>query len=91
MLLQDRGKYVNVHSVLCLFQVMGDNLLLSSVFQFSRKIRQSIDKTAGKIRYRFVAQTSCFSYPRCWDMMKSMVLNATAAPGLFLPFQILQL
>ncbi|KAL6093886.1 hypothetical protein STEG23_005738 [Scotinomys teguina] len=32
-------------------EVMGDNLLLSSVFQFSRKIRQSIDKTAGKIRY----------------------------------------
>lgn len=32
------------------FQVMGDTLLLSSVFQFSRKIRQSIDKTAGKIR-----------------------------------------
>ncbi|XP_063665644.1 centrosomal protein of 170 kDa isoform X21 [Pan troglodytes] len=31
-------------------EVMGDNLLLSSVFQFSKKIRQSIDKTAGKIR-----------------------------------------
>ncbi|XP_019468287.1 centrosomal protein of 170 kDa isoform X9 [Meleagris gallopavo] len=31
-------------------EVMGDSLLLSSVFQFSRKIRQSIDKTAGKIR-----------------------------------------
>ncbi|XP_067411367.1 centrosomal protein of 170 kDa isoform X4 [Emydura macquarii macquarii] len=30
-------------------EVMGDSLLLSSVFQFSRKIRQSIDKTAGKI------------------------------------------
>lgn len=30
---------------------MGDSLLLSSVFQFSRKIRQSIDKTAGKIRW----------------------------------------
>uniref|UniRef100_A0A2K6LSQ5 Centrosomal protein 170 n=1 Tax=Rhinopithecus bieti TaxID=61621 RepID=A0A2K6LSQ5_RHIBE len=26
-------------------EVMGDNLLLSSVFQFSKKIRQSIDKT----------------------------------------------
>ncbi|KAM4786729.1 centrosomal protein of 170 kDa isoform 8-T9 [Cyanocitta cristata] len=33
--------------------VMGDSLLLSSVFQFSRKIRQSIDKTAGKIRILF--------------------------------------
>jgi len=32
---------------------MGDSLLLSSVFQFSRKIRQSIDKTAGKIRWVF--------------------------------------
>lgn len=36
-----------------LLQVMGDSLLLSSVFQFSRKIRQSIDKTAGKIRWVF--------------------------------------
>ncbi|KAJ7342096.1 hypothetical protein JRQ81_008879 [Phrynocephalus forsythii] len=34
-------------------EVMGDTLLLSSVFQFSRKIRQSIDKTAGKIRILF--------------------------------------
>ncbi|XP_077638163.1 centrosomal protein of 170 kDa isoform X3 [Lonchura striata] len=34
-------------------EVMGDSLLLSSVFQFSRKIRQSIDKTAGKIRILF--------------------------------------
>ncbi|NXV14807.1 CE170 protein, partial [Cepphus grylle] len=34
-------------------EVMGDSLLLSSVFQFSRKIRQSIDKTAGKIRVLF--------------------------------------
>ncbi|XP_060128858.1 centrosomal protein of 170 kDa isoform X2 [Zootoca vivipara] len=34
-------------------EVMGDTLLLSSVFQFSRKIRQSIDKTAGKIRVLF--------------------------------------
>ncbi|XP_031448502.1 centrosomal protein of 170 kDa isoform X9 [Phasianus colchicus] len=33
-------------------EVMGDSLLLSSVFQFSRKIRQSIDKTAGKISSR---------------------------------------
>jgi len=38
-------------------EVMGDNLLLSSVFQFSKKIRQSIDKTAGKIRYCSVTQT----------------------------------
>lgn len=37
-----------------LLQVMGDSLLLSSVFQFSRKIRQSIDKTAGKIRWVFI-------------------------------------
>ncbi|XP_061480586.1 centrosomal protein of 170 kDa isoform X3 [Rhineura floridana] len=34
-------------------EVMGDTLLLSSVFQFSRKIRHSIDKTAGKIRVLF--------------------------------------
>nr|XP_060609890.1 centrosomal protein of 170 kDa isoform X11 [Anolis sagrei ordinatus] len=34
-------------------EVMGDTLLLSSVFQFSKKIRQSIDKTAGKIRILF--------------------------------------
>ncbi|NXF40117.1 CE170 protein, partial [Nyctibius bracteatus] len=34
-------------------EVMGDSLLLSSVFQFSRKIRQSIDRTAGKIRILF--------------------------------------
>ncbi|XP_070590132.1 centrosomal protein of 170 kDa isoform X5 [Erythrolamprus reginae] len=34
-------------------EVMGDTLLLSSVFQFSQKIRQSIDKTAGKIRILF--------------------------------------
>lgn len=37
---------------------MGDNLLLSSVFQFSKKIRQSIDKTAGKIRYYSITLTS---------------------------------
>ncbi|XP_053567116.1 centrosomal protein of 170 kDa isoform X1 [Bombina bombina] len=34
-------------------EVMGDSLLLSSVFQFSRKIRQAIDKTANKIRILF--------------------------------------
>ncbi|XP_068271543.1 centrosomal protein of 170 kDa isoform X1 [Nyctibius grandis] len=34
-------------------EAMGDSLLLSSVFQFSRKIRQSIDRTAGKIRILF--------------------------------------
>jgi hypothetical protein len=39
---------------------MGDNLLLSSVFQFSRKIRQSIDKTAGKIRYFVLSELPWF-------------------------------
>ncbi|KAM9316733.1 centrosomal protein of 170 kDa [Gastrophryne carolinensis] len=34
-------------------EVMGDSLLLSSVFQFSRKIRQTIDKTVNKIRILF--------------------------------------
>ncbi|XP_075056783.1 centrosomal protein of 170 kDa-like [Mixophyes fleayi] len=34
-------------------EVMGDSLLLSSVFQFSQKIRQTIDKTANKIRILF--------------------------------------
>ncbi|XP_043914210.1 centrosomal protein of 170 kDa isoform X3 [Protopterus annectens] len=34
-------------------EVMGDSLLLSSVFQFSRKIRHAVDKTAGKIRILF--------------------------------------
>ncbi|XP_068087999.1 centrosomal protein of 170 kDa isoform X2 [Hyperolius riggenbachi] len=34
-------------------EVIGDSLLLSSVFQFSRKIRQTIDKTANKIRILF--------------------------------------
>ncbi|XP_018118627.1 centrosomal protein of 170 kDa isoform X2 [Xenopus laevis] len=34
-------------------EAMGDSLLLSSVFQFSRKIRQAIDKTANKIRILF--------------------------------------
>lgn len=42
---------------------MGDNLLLSSVFQFSRKIRQSIDKTAGKIRYFVSLITALFPVP----------------------------
>ncbi|KAG9468928.1 hypothetical protein GDO78_021648 [Eleutherodactylus coqui] len=32
---------------------MGDSLLLSSVFQFSRKIRETIDKTTNKIRLLF--------------------------------------
>ncbi|XP_075845355.1 centrosomal protein of 170 kDa isoform X15 [Microtus pennsylvanicus] len=46
-------------------EVMGDNLLLSSVFQFSRKIRQSIDKTAGKIRILFKDKD------RNWDDIES--------------------
>lgn len=46
-----------------LLQVMGDSLLLSSVFQFSRKIRQSIDKTAGKIRW--VVKNCCY----CWKCL----------------------
>ncbi|XP_073904876.1 centrosomal protein of 170 kDa isoform X4 [Castor canadensis] len=55
-------------------EVMGDNLLLSSVFQFSRKIRQSIDKTAGKIRILFKDQD------RNWDEIESKLRAESEVP-----------
>nr|XP_060500905.1 centrosomal protein of 170 kDa [Panthera onca] len=54
--------------------VMGDNLLLSSVFQFSRKIRQSIDKTAGKIRILFKDKD------RNWDEIESKLRAESEVP-----------
>nr|KAF6302458.1 centrosomal protein 170 [Pipistrellus kuhlii] len=53
---------------------MGDNLLLSSVFQFSRKIRQSIDKTAGKIRILFKDKD------RNWDEIESKLRAESEVP-----------
>ncbi|XP_008847391.1 centrosomal protein of 170 kDa isoform X6 [Nannospalax galili] len=55
-------------------EVMGDNLLLSSVFQFSRKIRQSIDKTAGKIRILFKDKD------RNWDDIESKLRTESEVP-----------
>ncbi|XP_059533322.1 centrosomal protein of 170 kDa isoform X7 [Myotis daubentonii] len=55
-------------------EVMGDNLLLSSVFQFSRKIRQSIDKTAGKIRILFKDKD------RNWDEIESKLRAESEVP-----------
>ncbi|KAM5301138.1 centrosomal protein of 170 kDa isoform 8-T8 [Glossophaga mutica] len=55
-------------------EVMGDNLLLSSVFQFSRKIRQSIDKTAGKIRILFKDKD------RNWDEIESKLRTESEVP-----------
>ncbi|XP_066238058.1 centrosomal protein of 170 kDa isoform X6 [Saccopteryx leptura] len=55
-------------------EVMGDNLLLSSVFQFSRKIRQSIDKTAGKIRILFKDKD------RNWDDIESKLRSESEVP-----------
>ncbi|XP_051003912.1 centrosomal protein of 170 kDa isoform X5 [Acomys russatus] len=55
-------------------EVMGDNLLLSSVFQFSRKIRQSIDKTAGKIRILFKDKD------RNWDDIESKLRAESEIP-----------
>ncbi|KAM6219013.1 centrosomal protein of 170 kDa isoform 3-T3 [Rhynchocyon petersi] len=55
-------------------EVMGDNLLLSSVFQFSRKIRQSIDKTAGKIRILFKDKD------RNWDEIESKLRTEGEVP-----------
>nr|XP_042114607.1 centrosomal protein of 170 kDa isoform X10 [Peromyscus maniculatus bairdii] len=55
-------------------EVMGDNLLLSSVFQFSRKIRQSIDKTAGKIRILFKDKD------RNWDDIESKLRAESEVP-----------
>lgn len=53
---------------------MGDNLLLSSVFQFSKKIRQSIDKTAGKIRILFKDKD------RNWDEIESKLRAESEVP-----------
>ncbi|XP_055275685.1 centrosomal protein of 170 kDa isoform X5 [Moschus berezovskii] len=55
-------------------EVMGDNLLLSSVFQFSKKIRQSIDKTAGKIRILFKDKD------RNWDEIESKLRAESEIP-----------
>ncbi|XP_017177225.1 centrosomal protein of 170 kDa isoform X13 [Mus musculus] len=55
-------------------EVMGDNLLLSSVFQFSRKIRQSIDKTAGKIRILFKDKD------RNWDDIENKLRAESEVP-----------
>ncbi|XP_057363827.1 centrosomal protein of 170 kDa isoform X10 [Manis pentadactyla] len=55
-------------------EVMGDNLLLSSVFQFSKKIRQSIDKTAGKIRILFKDKD------RNWDEIESQLRAESEVP-----------
>ncbi|KAI2522024.1 CEP170 isoform 10 [Pan troglodytes] len=55
-------------------EVMGDNLLLSSVFQFSKKIRQSIDKTAGKIRILFKDKD------RNWDDIESKLRAESEVP-----------
>uniref|UniRef100_A0A8C3V2B7 Centrosomal protein 170 n=1 Tax=Catharus ustulatus TaxID=91951 RepID=A0A8C3V2B7_CATUS len=55
-------------------EVMGDSLLLSSVFQFSRKIRQSIDKTAGKIRILFKDKD------RNWDEIESKLRAESEVP-----------
>ncbi|XP_042557150.1 centrosomal protein of 170 kDa isoform X5 [Dipodomys spectabilis] len=55
-------------------EVMGDNLLLSSVFQFSRKIRQSIDKTAGKIRILFKDKD------RNWDEIENKLRAESEVP-----------
>ncbi|XP_031246594.1 centrosomal protein of 170 kDa isoform X11 [Mastomys coucha] len=55
-------------------EVMGDNLLLSSVFQFSRKIRQSIDKTAGKIRILFKDKD------RNWDDIENKLRGESEVP-----------
>ncbi|KAG8523457.1 Centrosomal protein of 170 kDa, partial [Galemys pyrenaicus] len=55
-------------------EVMGDNLLLSSVFQFSKKIRQSIDKTAGKIRILFKDKD------RNWEEIESKLRAESEVP-----------
>ncbi|XP_009976755.1 PREDICTED: centrosomal protein of 170 kDa isoform X3 [Tauraco erythrolophus] len=55
-------------------EVMGDSLLLSSVFQFSRKIRQSIDKTAGKIRILFKDKD------RNWEEIESKLRAESEIP-----------
>ncbi|XP_078504714.1 centrosomal protein of 170 kDa isoform X4 [Lissotriton helveticus] len=57
-------------------EAMGDTLLLSSVFQFSRKIRQAIDKTAGKIRILFKDQD------RNWDEIENKLRAESEIPVL---------
>ncbi|XP_069464051.1 centrosomal protein of 170 kDa isoform X3 [Ambystoma mexicanum] len=57
-------------------EAMGDSLLLSSVFQFSRKIRQAIDKTAGKIRILFKDQD------RNWDEIENKLRAESEIPVL---------
>ncbi|XP_073527640.1 centrosomal protein of 170 kDa isoform X2 [Phyllobates terribilis] len=55
-------------------EVMGDNLLLSSVFQFSRKIRQTIDKTANKIRLLVKDKE------RNWDEIEKKLRSESEVP-----------
>ncbi|NWH62276.1 CE170 protein, partial [Geococcyx californianus] len=55
-------------------EVMGDSLLLYSVFEFSRKIRQSIDKTAGKIRILFKDQD------RNWEEIENKLRTESEVP-----------
>ncbi|MEE6475284.1 hypothetical protein FKM82_010684 [Ascaphus truei] len=55
-------------------EVMGDSLLLSSVFQFSRKIRQAIDKTANKIRILFKDKE------RNWDEIENKLRAESEIP-----------
>ncbi|KAM5164403.1 centrosomal protein of 170 kDa [Mantella aurantiaca] len=55
-------------------EVMGDSLLLSSVFQFSRKIRQTIDKTANKIRILFKDKE------RNWDEIEKKLRSESEIP-----------
>nr|XP_033793584.1 centrosomal protein of 170 kDa isoform X3 [Geotrypetes seraphini] len=55
-------------------EAMGDSLLLSSVFQFSRKIRQSIDKTVGKIRILFKDKD------RNWEEIESKLRAESEIP-----------
>lgn len=57
-------------------EVMGDSLLLSSVFQFSRKIRQTIDKTANKIRLLFKDKE------RNWDEIEKKLRSESEVPVL---------
>ncbi|KAM4692991.1 centrosomal protein of 170 kDa isoform 2-T2 [Discoglossus pictus] len=55
-------------------EAMGDSLLLSSVFQFSRKIRQAIDKTANKIRILFKDKE------RNWDEIENKLRSESEIP-----------
>ncbi|OCT78047.1 hypothetical protein XELAEV_18029144mg [Xenopus laevis] len=57
-------------------EAMGDSLLLSSVFQFSRKLRQAIDKTANKIRILFKDKE------RNWDEIEKKLRAESEIPVL---------